>query len=100
MNELRWSLVSGAFPGTRTMYHTAACDVPSTTKSGLFDAVPELGHGVENFLGEAQPGKMALPGQRVELRVRQPADDVLPVSERDDVVAVAMPPADRDLHLV
>ncbi|MDT5322415.1 MAG: hypothetical protein QOD88_4937 [Mycobacterium sp.] len=55
---------------------------------------------MQNFLGKAQPSEMALPGQRVELRVRQPAYDMLPMGERDDVVTVAVPPADRDLHLL
>ena len=35
-----------------------------------------------------------------QLGVGQPGHDVLPVLERDDVVAVPVPPADRHLHLV
>jgi hypothetical protein len=43
---------------------------------------------------------MAFTGQVIELRVGQARHHVLPVDERHDVVGVAVPPADRDLHLV
>ena len=46
------------------------------------------------------PARWLSPGSCVQLRVGQPVDDMLPMGERDDVVAVAVPPADRDLHLL
>jgi hypothetical protein len=61
------------------MYHTARYGVARTKESLLFDAVPELAHGVQDFLGAAQAGKMAFAGQLIQLRVGQARDDVLPV---------------------
>jgi hypothetical protein len=43
---------------------------------------------VQNLLA-ALPSEMALTGQAMQLRVGQARNDVLPVGERDDVVAVA-----------
>ncbi len=47
-----------------------------------------------------RPARWLSPGRWVNLRVGQPGHHVLSVFERDDVVAVAVPPPDRHLDLV
>ena len=65
-----------------------------------FVTIPDVEHGVEDVLGAAESGEVALAGQVVELGVGQAADHVLTMGERHDVVAVAVPPTDRHLDLV
>ena len=83
------------------MYHTAGYGVPSTKGNQVFSMLSQSSIMVRRISsGKAQPSEMALPGSVYSSASGSLLDDVLPVGERDDVVAVAVPPADRDLHLL
>ncbi|BCI86405.1 hypothetical protein NIIDMKKI_16110 [Mycobacterium kansasii] len=55
---------------------------------------------VAKILAAAEPGEVAFLRKVEQLGVGQAGNDVLPVGERDDVVVVAVPPTDRDRHLL
>src|SRR5437764_2032143 len=68
--------------------------------SAAVDTVPQPDHRAQDLLGPTQASEVAFAGQVGQLRVGQPGHHVLSVLERDDVVAVAVPPPDRHLDLV
>ena len=97
------SLRLSTSPSMRTasaMSVALTADGFSEASSTSVPLVPELHQRAQDLLAAAQPGEMALLRQVEQLGVGQPGHDVLAVGERDDVVVVAVPPADRDLHLV
>src|SRR6476660_2294626 len=74
--------------------------IAARRRSLLLEAVPKTDHGVQDFLGPTQSGQVTFARQVGQLGIGQSGHHVLSVLERDDVVAVAVPPAHRNLDLV
>ena len=81
-------------------YAPAATGVGRVARSVPFVVVPHRHHGAQDLLGPAETGEMALARDDVQRGVGERGHHVLAMRERNDVVAVAVPPVHRDLDLV